>query len=234
MPYEVIQAGLEVKTAVVVSLMACFVLGLAGLGMGPVSVLTRESAIRSLGVIAVFASLLAVAPVQLRQGADHVRWDVARARFGLEINRATAPDAVIAVASASAIVYFADRSAVDLLGKSDPVIATGSPRPAPFLPGHNKWDYAYSIGHLQPDLVAEPVKVTSNYDQVLREWGYVEVLSPVYMRAESTRVDPQSLRQTIVDWRGACPWVGTAPCERTAEPAPSPFSLPTQPVAAGA
>ena len=53
---------------------------------------------------------------------------------------------------AGATPYFCDRPFLDLLGKSDRHIARLPPA-GPFLPGHNKWDYRYSIGELRPDVV---------------------------------------------------------------------------------
>ena len=59
---------------------------------------------------------------------------------------------------AGATPYFDHRPSVDLLGKSDTVIAHEAPHHRPLLPGHMKWDYAYSIGELRlfPAIRAEP------------------------------------------------------------------------------
>lgn len=84
-------------------------------------------------------------------------------RIALALNEITTPDATLAVVSAGAIPYFTDRPCIDLLGKNDPVIAA-LPAHLPrglwakltaFRPGHAKWDYAYSIGKLQPDVVVQ-------------------------------------------------------------------------------
>ena len=83
--------------------------------------------------------------------------------MGLAIKNITTPDATIAVVTAGNIPYFAERAAIDLLGKSDKVIARTEPQVQAgnfdfdddFRPGHNKWDYDYSIGELQPDVVAQ-------------------------------------------------------------------------------
>jgi len=47
--------------------------------------------------------------------------------------------------------YFNDLAGVDLLGKMDPVIAR-SPAKG-LVPGHNKWDFAHSLGTLKPDYI---------------------------------------------------------------------------------
>ena len=84
------------------------------------------------------------------------------AEMGIRLGQLTTPDAVIAVITAGNIPYFSERTSIDVLGKNDPVIAGGPARinsslfqPGDFRPGHNKWDYAYSIGELQPDVVAQ-------------------------------------------------------------------------------
>ncbi|MEI6502012.1 MAG: hypothetical protein WCP21_13425, partial [Armatimonadota bacterium] len=80
----------------------------------------------------------------------------------LALRDLTTPQAHVAVVWAGAQPYFLDRPCIDLLGKSDPVIAHGPSRPIErwlglplFRPGHSKWDYAYSIGTLKPDVVVE-------------------------------------------------------------------------------
>lgn len=84
------------------------------------------------------------------------------ALMGLALHDVTTPEATIAVVTAGNIPYFSERTSIDLLGKNDPYIARGPARinsslfePGTFRPGHNKWDYAYSIGELQPDVVAQ-------------------------------------------------------------------------------
>lgn len=83
-------------------------------------------------------------------------------RIALDLQEITTPDATIAVVTAGAIPYFSERPAIDLLGKNDAVIARVKPRSTgspfdleKFRPGHNKWDYDYSIGQLKPDVVVQ-------------------------------------------------------------------------------
>jgi hypothetical protein len=67
-------------------------------------------------------------------------------------------NAVVAVDWAGVAPYFADRSAIDLLGKSDPVVAR-QPMHLDralrfrFWPGHLKWDYQRAIRTQRPDVV---------------------------------------------------------------------------------
>jgi hypothetical protein len=120
----------------------------------------------------------------------HVQDDNTMAIYGLELRQATTPDAVIAVVWAGAGPYFDQRPAVDLLGKSDPHIAHEPMRPGvSFYPGHTKWDYGWSIGHLRPDLVAGLVRPTSLDRTDLRGWGYEELRPGLWVLRSSTRVD---------------------------------------------
>lgn len=87
------------------------------------------------------------------------KWVIEQAQV---LNQLTDPDAQIAVVWAGAGPYFANRPMIDLLGKNDRTIAHEPVHPAPgteayqnFRPGHMKWDYAYALGQLQPDVVAQ-------------------------------------------------------------------------------
>ena len=91
--------------------------------------------------------------------------------LGEQIAAITEPDASVAVVAAGATQYVSHRPAVDLLGKSDERIAKAPPATeALVLPGHNKYDFAYSIGTLQPDVVAQPWRELAPAD--LLGWGY--------------------------------------------------------------
>ena len=77
-----------------------------------------------------------------------------------ELDSLTTAGARIAVTSAGALPYFADRTFIDLLGKNDRTIARLAARASVdnrgrrrYTPGHAKWDYPYSIGILKPDVV---------------------------------------------------------------------------------
>jgi len=118
-----------------------------------------------------------------------------KVREALLLKALTTPDATVALAGAGIVPYFADRPYVDLLGKNDPVIAhlpmdtTHIPE---FKPGHMKWDYAYSIGVLQPDVVLELWVAPEEAGPYL-DADYVPVWFPpkegnVWMRRESPKV----------------------------------------------
>jgi arabinofuranosyltransferase len=69
----------------------------------------------------------------------------------LTIAKNAGPDAKVAVHAAGMVPYFSRRPAIDVLGKTDPVVAR-LPAMGPEI-GHNKLDPAHSLGGLAPDLV---------------------------------------------------------------------------------
>ena len=103
----------------------------------------------------------------------------------LMLKRITTPDATIAVTSSGVLPYFSDRTAIDLLGKNDKKIAWQKMRQLSddskvlykyraFYPGHLKWDYSYSIGYLQPDVI-------------VRLWGPEQEAAP-YLEGQYIKV----------------------------------------------
>ena len=79
-------------------------------------------------------------------------------RVGLRIKEITTAEALLAVTWAGALPYFAERYSIDVLGKSDAYIAHQKAKVhqyRDFLPGHNKYDYGYSIIRLKPDVIQE-------------------------------------------------------------------------------
>ena len=125
-------------------------------------------------------------------------FDEARVRYGLAQSEVTRPDAVIAVAIAGAMPYFSQRPAVDLLGKSDPVIAKERPRLPDFFPGHNKYDYAYSICTLRPDLVVELWNATPSDRTLIEGCGYTRIRNDdVYVRDDTVKVDRVALEAAV-------------------------------------
>jgi hypothetical protein len=97
----------------------------------------------------------------LRGQPLYVRGNERNTTIGLFIKHITQEDARVAVVAAGATPYYSERVSIDLLGKSDVRIAKGEMKNLDdielidFRPGHMKWDYAYSIGELQPDVVVE-------------------------------------------------------------------------------
>jgi hypothetical protein len=108
------------------------------------------------------------------RGAFHSDDDLLQARVGLALERLTPPQLVFATPWAGGAPYYAERHAIDLLGKCDRRIARLAPS-GEFVPGHNKRDYAYSIGELAPDLVLGLWKPTAADTAMIRAHGYTEL-----------------------------------------------------------
>jgi hypothetical protein len=85
----------------------------------------------------------------------------------------TKPEARIATIWAGVPAYYSGRVMLDLLGKNDTYIATSTPH-GEFFPGHNKWDYDYSIGKLQPDVIFQTFDrgLEKNLQEQIINWGY--------------------------------------------------------------
>jgi hypothetical protein len=118
--------------------------------------------------------------------------DIRRTREGLFLARYTAPEAVIAVHAAGQIPYYSGRTTIDLLGLNDPVVARG-PVTGPFYPGHDKWNYDYSIRQLQPDLIADNWIRLAAY--MKGETEYRRLGNGIYIRVDSTRINVTGLSQ---------------------------------------
>jgi hypothetical protein len=78
---------------------------------------------------------------------------------GLILEEATLPDTLVGVFWAGTLPYFAHRPSVDMLGKNDAYIARLPANEGSFKPGHNKFDYDYSLARLQPDLLVSPLSL---------------------------------------------------------------------------
>ncbi len=103
---------------------------------------------------------LLLEPTVYESGTERVTKDA------ILINQLTEENATVATVAAGNICYFVHRECIDLFGKSDPVVAHGGiqvPLDADWedlRPGHVKFNYKYSIGELQPDIVVEIMKST--------------------------------------------------------------------------
>jgi hypothetical protein len=144
------------------------------------------------------ASLNGTSYVEWMRGAPaYAESDAEMTRLGLEIRRRTPVETVIAVVWAGAPPYWAKRTSVDLLGKNDRVIARSTPRGA-FRPGHNKWDYRYSIENFRPDLILQTWHLTSSDRSYLvaecctrlRNEMYVNRHSRFVVESELERISP--------------------------------------------
>jgi hypothetical protein len=120
--------------------------------------------------------------------------DIRRARAGLALATFTAADATIAVHAAGQIPYYSQRQSIDLLGLNDPVIAHG-PRRTAFYPGHDKWNYEYSLGELKPDLIADNWIRLADYMGQQNE--YRKLHNGMYVRMDTTLVDIAGLQNAF-------------------------------------
>lgn len=122
--------------------------------------------------------------------APLLKADIRRVKLGLHIANNTAPEAVIAVHAAGQIPYYSERTTIDLLGLNDPIVAKG-PGHGEFYPGHNKWDYDYSIGELQPDVIVDNFSPLAAFMQGNAQ--YKKLRNGIYVRNGSTHADAKGL-----------------------------------------
>lgn len=115
------------------------------------------------------------------------------------------PDATVAVVWAGAPGYYLNGGVVDLLGKNDAFIARSHPHTdstdtqfATLFPGHNKWDYAWSIGMLRPEIVYQLWVTTTKDLSNLQRWGYSRYCFPdqdqIWVRESPNLIDNDHLR----------------------------------------
>jgi hypothetical protein len=136
--------------------------------------------------------------------ALHIKDDARAARLGLGLRAATSPDASLGVVWAGAIPYFAQRRSVDFLGKSDRHVARVAPRP-PFVPGHNKWDYEYSVGVEHPDVVVQTWRASPADVRLIRSLGYEPIGRDAFVRTGSSTVDMKQLSQAFAEFDRTAP-----------------------------
>jgi hypothetical protein len=122
--------------------------------------------------------------------APLLKADIRRVKLGLLIAENTSPEAVIAVHAAGQIPYYSDRTAIDLLGLNDPLIAKG-PGHGAFYPGHNKWNYEYSITQLQPDLIADNFAPLAEFMRGNLE--YTKLENDLYIRVDSPFINLEGI-----------------------------------------
>ena len=110
-------------------------------------------------------------------------------RSGVFFREAAAPEDTIAVFTAGIVPYYSELPAVDLLGKNDPVIAHEPIQSHRIKSGHNKFDFDYSLGQWQPDLVMPVVYPNKQSDRTELErkaqdewhgWAHAIYLNDVF------------------------------------------------------
>jgi peptidoglycan/LPS O-acetylase OafA/YrhL len=119
-------------------------------------------------------------------------------RLGLLIKATTPPDLRMAVAAAGATPYFAERPTEDLLGKNDRYVAKLAPRGV-FSPGHDKWDYEYSLGKQSAQLVVEPVDMTDADEAYFTSLGFEKLDNGMRLRKDAPVVRRDVLGREMSD-----------------------------------
>ena len=125
----------------------------------------------------------------------YTRSDAEAALLGIRLRDATPPHARIAVVTAGSTPYFAHRPAIDLLGKNDPVIARRAPV-HPLHPGHDRFDYRYSLGELKPHIVVQLWYTTDEDWDFFKAAGY-ERLQGMLVRTDLDAATIQRLAAAI-------------------------------------
>jgi hypothetical protein len=144
------------------------------------------------GVGALAEALLIRPPLHSGDGGENHQ-DVEQA---LLLRNVTTADATVAVIRAGTIPYFADRTGIDLLGKNDRYVAREPARLSKGLsglvewrPGHVKFDFAYSIGRLQPDVIVALRNRTDEAKPFLDQYrGVLLGASCAYVRRTSRAI----------------------------------------------
>jgi arabinofuranosyltransferase len=157
----------------------------------------QTPALQTAGAIGIALLALLVMSVRpwgawVSDNAPLLKADIRRTRLGLFLARNTAPEAVIAVHAAGQIPYYSGRTTIDLLGLNDPVIAKG-PVTGPFYPGHDKWNYEYSILQLRPDVIADNWIKLGAYMKDKND--YIHLENGLYVRRDSGLIDLAGLSQ---------------------------------------
>ena len=105
----------------------------------------------------------------LREAPLHALDNRLTTSLGVAIRECTRADETVAVDWAGVVPYFADRRTVDLLAKSDPVVARQRMHFEPelpirerFWPGHLKWDFKRTLLVASPEVV---VVLTGGFDR---------------------------------------------------------------------
>ena len=141
----------------------------------------------------------------LARRPDYVAGNDRNLRIAISLEKITKPGASVAVVGAGTIPYLLpDRYAIDILGKADPYIAhqnvrtpMGIPDIPNMRPGHMKWDYAYTIGELKPDVIVSLWENTS--DEAAPYMGDYDFVAigpkvKVFLRRGSTNINWELLK----------------------------------------
>jgi len=132
------------------------------------------------------------------QNAAQYKDEANYTRLGILIRETTPPELRMAVAAAGATPYFAQRPTEDLLGKNDRHVAKLAPRGV-FSPGHDKWDYEYSLGERNSDLIVETVDVTPEDEAYMASLGFETLPNGMRLRGSAPVARRDLIGRDMVD-----------------------------------
>ena len=100
------------------------------------------------------------------------QWNQDNARIGFYLREQTPPEMSVALHCAGTTAYFAERPAIDVLGKSDRHIAKLPVHV--FHPGHSKWDWDYVLFERRPDVIPETSRGLVNHPELARRYYFAK------------------------------------------------------------
>jgi len=176
-----------------------------GIGEGLAALKSRFGSQRTVAVAALALMAIAWGPSQLMplgrwaaQNAAQYKDEANYTRLGILIRETTPPELRMAVAAAGATPYFAQRPTEDLLGKNDRHVAKLAPRGV-FSPGHDKWDYEYSLGERNSDLIVETVDVNPADEAYIESLGFEKLENGMRLRGSAPVVRRDLIGREMVD-----------------------------------
>ena len=104
-------------------------------------------------VVLLFLTLPLQTPYTLAKPLQPEECNIGNIEIGLLIRENTPEDCTVGDFWAGSVFYFSGRRGVDLLGKVDRRIARLETTSSGRIPGHNKFDFDYSLAVRQPDLI---------------------------------------------------------------------------------
>ena len=113
---------------------------------------------------------------------------------GLALHSATLPESTLAVVAAGNVPYFAERKTFDLLGKNDAGVAHRPVQPHVLRPGHNKYNYDWSLARYQPDLIVPlgwPPPLEQRSQDGHAALGYLGWRDGVFFHRSFRRITPR-------------------------------------------
>lgn len=119
----------------------------------------------------------------LQNNAHLLKTEFINTEIGKEIKKISKPNAKIGVFWAGSIAYYSERQMIDFLGKSDSYISKAQPNRKlknqkynfnDFHPGHNKWNFEYSIGKLKPDLILRSWDEDKTFENEILKNNYIK------------------------------------------------------------